>query len=37
MTYYMLRPAGSPAGGHRPMTELEIEETTQWSARWRPT
>ena len=28
MTYYMLRPAGSPAGGHRPMTELEIKQTT---------
>src|SRR5215203_405032 len=30
MTYYMLRPAGTPvATGRRPMTELEIEETTQ--------
>jgi hypothetical protein len=29
MTYYMLRPAGSPAAGRRPMTELEIKETTQ--------
>jgi hypothetical protein len=30
MTYYMLRPAGTPAAtGRRPMTEREIKQTTQ--------
>jgi hypothetical protein len=30
MTYYMLRPAGTPpATGRRPMTEREIKQTTQ--------
>ena len=28
MTYYMLRPAGRPAAGRRPMTEQEIKEAT---------
>jgi hypothetical protein len=29
MTYYMLRPAGTPAAGRQPMTEREIQEVTQ--------
>lgn len=29
MTYYMLRPGSSPAAERRPMTEVEIEQTTR--------
>ena len=34
MTYYMLRPAGGPAAGRRPMTEREITEAIKAAGAW---